>query len=217
MTKLFSRKPFLVLATLATLTLSGTLGTSAAAQNPENTPVAAVSSAQPTQTISKPAADPAPSTAPQSGAVVADAAVDAPQAAPTNLADLVAQQSVDGELTPEIRCLATAVYFEAGHETLAGELAVGRVIVARTKSSRFPHSYCGVVMQPSQFSFVHHGALPTVKDTAVWRKAVAIAEIAANGRWHSKAEGALFFHATYVSPHWNRTRIAQVDNQIFYR
>ena len=207
----------LALATVATLTLSGALGTSAAAQHPDNIPAAAVSPADPAPTISQPAAvDQAASTAPQSGDAAA-AAIDAPQVNPSSLADLVAQQSVDGDLTPEQRCLATAVYFEAGHETLAGELAVGRVIVARTKSGRFPRSYCGVVMQPSQFSFVHHGALPTVKDTAVWRKAVAIAAIAANGSWHSKAEGALFFHATYVSPHWNRTRIAQVDNQIFYR
>ena len=204
----------LALATLATLTLSGALGTSAAAQNPNNISAAAVSPADPAPTISQPAAvDQAASTAPQSG----DVAADASQAIPASLADLVAQQSVDGEITPEQRCLATAIYFEAGHETLAGELAVGRVIVARTKSVRFPHSFCGVVMQPSQFSFVHLGALPTLKDTAVWRKAVAIAAIAANGSWHSKAEGALFFHATYVSPHWNRTRIAQVDNQIFYR
>jgi len=202
----------LALATLATITLSGALGTSAAAQNPNNISAAVVAPANPAPTNSQPS-DLASSTAPQSG----DVAVDASQVNPSSLADLVAQQSVDGELTPELRCLATAIYFEAGHETLAGELAVGRVIVARTKSGRFPHSYCGVVMQPSQFSFVHHGALPTVKDTAVWRKAVAIAAIAANGSWHSKAEGALFFHATYVSPHWNRTRIAQVDNQIFYR
>ena len=202
----------LALATVAMITLSGALGTSAAAQNPDNIQAAVVASANPAPTFSQPS-DLAVSTAPQSG----DVAADASQAIPASLADLVAQQSVDGEITPEQRCLATAIYFEAGHETLAGELAVGRVIVARTKSVRFPHSFCGVVMQPSQFSFIHHGALPVVKDTAVWRKAVAIAAIAANGSWHSKAEGALFFHATYVAPHWNRTRIAQVDNQIFYR
>ena len=209
----------MAVATLSMIALSGVMGTSAAAQNPANLPAPVA----PADTAASPAAlqvsQPAAQTsAAASAATTGDAAAsDAPQATPSSLAALVAQQSADGELTPELRCLATAVYFEAGHETLAGELAVGRVIVARTKSSRFPHSYCGVVMQPSQFSFVHHGALPVVKDTAVWRQAVAVATIAANGSWHSKAEGALFFHATYVAPHWNRTRIAQVDNQIFYR
>ncbi|MDX2210698.1 MAG: cell wall hydrolase, partial [Sphingopyxis sp.] len=50
-----------------------------------------------------------------------------------------------------------------------------------------------------------------------WSNAIAIAQIARDGSWQNKAPGALFFHARYVSPGWRKTRIAQIDNHIFYR
>lgn len=138
--------------------------------------------------------------------------------APVSLAELVADQPQPDELSQQMNCLAGAVYFEAKGETLAGQLAVGRVIVARAESGRFPDSYCGVVYQPSQFSFVRGHAMPTInRDSQAWRNAVAIAQIAEDGSWKSKAEGALFFHAAHVSPHWRRVRVAQIDNHIFYR
>jgi len=134
------------------------------------------------------------------------------------LDDMVAAQSTSAELDRQLRCLATAIYFEARHETHRGQLAVGRVIVARSKSGRFPASYCGVVTQAAQFSFVRGGALPTVAEASRnWRDCVAMARIADAGLWQSEAEGALYFHAARVSPGWRRSRIAQIDNQIFYR
>lgn len=135
-----------------------------------------------------------------------------------SLAELVATQSHPEDLSSELNCLAGAIYFEAKGESLAGQLAVGRVIVARSKSGRFPGSYCGVVFQPSQFSFVRGGALPFIKKQSVdWKEAVAVAQIAHDGTWRSPVEGALFFHAAYVSPGWRLTRLARVDNHIFYR
>mgnify|MGYP001618108217 CR=1 FL=1 len=135
-----------------------------------------------------------------------------------SLAELVATQPHPEDLSSELNCLAGAIYFEAKGESLAGQLAVGRVIVARSKSGRFPGSYCGVVFQPSQFSFVRGGALPFIKKQSVdWKEAVAVAQIAHDGTWRSPVEGALFFHAAYVSPGWRLTRLARVDNHIFYR
>lgn len=135
-----------------------------------------------------------------------------------SLAELVATQPHPEALSSELNCLAGAIYFEAKGESLAGQLAVGRVVVARSKSGRFPGSYCGVVFQPSQFSFVRGGALPFIKKQSVdWKEAVAIAQIAHEGTWRSPVEGALFFHAAYVSPGWRLTRLARVDNHIFYR
>lgn len=135
-----------------------------------------------------------------------------------SLSALVSAQPQPAELPRELHCLAGAVYFEAKSESLAGQLAVGRVVVARSKSGRFPNSYCGVVYQRSQFSFVRGNAMPAIaKRSAQWRNAVAIAQIAHAGAWKSPAEGALFFHASYVSPGWRLTRIARVDNHVFYR
>src|SRR5690606_13865445 len=103
-------------------------------------------------------------------------------------------------------------------ESLAGQLAVGRVIVQRTMSGRFPDSYCGVVFQRSQCSFVRGSKMPAIRESSnAWRKAVKVARIAHDGSWQSRTEGALFFHATRVSPGWRLTRLARVDNHIFYR
>lgn len=147
-------------------------------------------------------------------ATLADA--DAPKAA--SLSDLVAVQPQPEDLSHELNCLAGAIYFEAKSESLAGQLAVGRVIVARSKSGRFPSSYCGVVFQRAQFSFVRGNAMPGIaKASRGWKNAVAIAQIAHEGSWKSPVEGALYFHAARVSPSWRLTRLARVDNHVFYR
>ena len=143
---------------------------------------------------------------------------DAEEIIVSSLAELVDAQATAGDLPRELDCLAGAVYFEAKSESLAGQLAVGRVIVARSKSGRFPNSYCGVVFQPSQFSFVRGHAMPGIdKRSRQWKNAAAIAQIAHAGSWRSPVEGALFFHAARVSPGWRLARVGQVGNHVFYR
>lgn len=136
----------------------------------------------------------------------------------TSLAALVDAQGEPEELEGDMKCLAGAVYFESKGESLEGQLAVARVIINRAKSGRFADSLCGVVYQPSQFSFVRGNGIPPVRaESRSWRQAVAIAQIAANDSWDSRAEGALFFHARRVSPGWGKARLASIDNHIFYR
>lgn len=117
----------------------------------------------------------------------------------------------------ELDCLAKAVYFEAKGEPLTGQLAVAEVIMNRAKSGRFAPTLCGVVKQPSQFSFVRGGGFPPVVNQAMWRQAVGVAHVAANGLWDGPAQGALYFHAKRVSPNWGKRRVAAVGNHIFYR
>jgi N-acetylmuramoyl-L-alanine amidase len=119
----------------------------------------------------------------------------------------------------ELDCLATGVYFEAKGEPLAGQLAVGRVIANRAQSGgRFPGTYCGVLFQRGQFSFVHGHSLPTVvHSNNQWQTAVAIAKIVDENLKDSVAGNALFFHARYVSPSWHAKRVASIGNHIFYR
>lgn len=137
----------------------------------------------------------------------------------SSLLELVSDEESDvSGLSPDMNCLAGAVYFESRGETLEGQLAVARVIVNRANSGRFPTSYCGVVLQPSQFSFVRRGRMPHIRHkSAAWQRAVAIARIADEDSWKSPAKGALYFHAASVSPRWRLTKLAQVDNHIFYR
>lgn len=135
-----------------------------------------------------------------------------------SLHELVAESAAPKDLDRELQCLAGAIYFEAKGETLEGQLAVGRVVVARSRSGRFPASYCGVVYQRSQFSFVRGQSMPAIdRDGRNWSNAVKIARIAHAGSWKSPVEGALFFHAARVSPNWRLTRVARIDNHVFYR
>lgn len=145
-------------------------------------------------------------------------ATDADIRSHASLAALVEETPIPAAVSDELRCLAGAIYFEAKSETLAGQLAVGRVIVTRSRSGRFPSSYCGVVFQPSQFSFVRGRAMPEIrKDSRAWANALRIASIADSGSWKSPVEGAMFFHAAHVSPRWGKTRLARIDNHVFYR
>ena len=210
-------------ATLIAAVVSADSGVAARDKNPAlmtAEPQASIAVAVPsssTQTTLAPAVEGAAAAPvqPRQDAVLQSAVVVEPTA--DTLAELVAAQP-QGELSREIECLAGAIYFEAKSESLAGQLAVGRVVVARSRSGRFPDSYCGVVYQPSQFSFVRGRSMPGInRSSQQWRTAAAVAQIADDGSWKSPVEGALFFHAAHVSPGWRLKRIARVENHVFYR
>lgn len=119
----------------------------------------------------------------------------------------------------ELECLAVGIYFESKSEPLAGQLAVGQVIANRANSrGRFPSTYCGVLTQRGQFSFVRGGRWPSVNTAGLqWKNAVAVARIVDADLHDSSVGKALFFHARRVSPGWRLTRVAAVGNHIFYR
>jgi N-acetylmuramoyl-L-alanine amidase len=134
-----------------------------------------------------------------------------------SLSALVAQHASHTVGDREADCLAKAVYFESKGEPLNGQLAVAEVVLNRAKSGRFANTLCGVVKQPSQFSFVRGGGFPPVVNQAMWRQAVGVAQVAMNGLWESAAPNALFFHARRVSPNWGKQHVAAIGNHIFYR
>jgi len=136
-----------------------------------------------------------------------------------DLASMVAQLRGPEAGSRELECLATGIYFESKSEPLAGQLAVGQVIANRAQSGgRFPDSYCGVLFQRGQFSFVHGRTLPGVpRANHQWQTAVAIAKIVDQGLKESSVGDALFFHARYVAPGWRAKRIASIGNHVFYR
>lgn len=147
------------------------------------------------------------------------AAETAPAVKPTgDLTAMVAQLRGSAAGSRELECLATGIYFESKSEPLAGQLAVGEVIANRSTSGRFPSSYCGVLTQRGQFSFVRGGSIPFVPRTnRQWQTAVAVAKIVAQKLKTSAAPNALFFHARHVSPGWRLKRVASIGNHIFYR
>ena len=144
----------------------------------------------------------------------------APAVKPTgDLATMVAELRGPEAGSHELECLATGIYFESKSEPLAGQLAVGKVIANRAGSGgRFPGTYCGVLFQRGQFSFVHGHSLPSVAHSnRQWQTAVAIAKIVDQHLHDSSVGNALFFHARYVSPGWGLKRVASIGNHIFYR
>jgi N-acetylmuramoyl-L-alanine amidase len=193
-------------------------GSGAAAQSPAELPAGVANAAEPIiQTVSQPLVQPLPAET-DVPAPVETPLVEPKPVRSASLATMVAAQPQPAELSRELHCLAGAIYFESKSETLTGQLAVGRVVVARAKSGRFPNSYCGVVYQPSQFSFVRGQTMPAIaKRTKQWKNAVAVAQIAHSNAWASPVEGALYFHAAYVSPGWRLKRLGRIDNHVFYR
>jgi spore germination cell wall hydrolase CwlJ-like protein len=136
-----------------------------------------------------------------------------------DLASMVAELRSPDAGSRELECLATGIYFESKSEPLKGQLAVGQVIANRAQSGgRFPSTYCGVLFQRGQFSFVHGRSLPHVAHSKKqWQTAVAIATIVDQGLMDSVVGNALFFHARYVSPGWRLKRVASIGNHIFFR
>ena len=135
---------------------------------------------------------------------------------PAKLVTLIASMSADEvSQDSDMRCLATAVYFESRGEPLEGQLAVAQAIINRLESGSYPTTACGVINQPRQFSYDRTRSPRAGSD---WKTAQAIAKIAMQDLWHDVAPRAMSFHATYVSPNWRgKTRVAQIGRHVFYR
>jgi N-acetylmuramoyl-L-alanine amidase len=133
---------------------------------------------------------------------------------------LVDKYATNTALDEQTNCLATAVYFEARGESVEGQLAVARVVMNRASSGRYPPDWCSVVKQPAQFSFVRHGEFPYADTNSdAWKKAEAVAQLAAANVVPSIGSDVLWYHATYVAPSWgHRLNMAEkIGLHIFYR
>jgi spore germination cell wall hydrolase CwlJ-like protein len=123
----------------------------------------------------------------------------------------------------QVDCLTDNVYYESGGESYNGWLAVAMVTMNRVHSGKFPDDICGVVYQKTgnfyQFSWVNNKKRLTKPDESLYNK---IQELSFNVYMDYKiiqdiTKGALFFHADYVNPKWNRQRTAKIGRHIFYR
>jgi spore germination cell wall hydrolase CwlJ-like protein len=118
----------------------------------------------------------------------------------------------------ELTCLAKNIYYEAGHETQVGKLAVAQVTINRTQSPKFANSICGVVLAPNQFNWASNKKTRlSLPKGAAWEDCLKVAQQALDGKRVKGIEHALYFHASVVHPHWARLiRLAQIGTQIFY-
>lgn len=161
------------------------------------------------------------------------AALAAVVVAMTATAALAGTKTADGvPPTDELSCLARAIYFEARGEPEEGQMAVGRVILNRTRSSVYPSSICGVVYENRthrnrcQFSFACDGRPDRIGDLDSWgiilyRAAVLIAQENQCSDETASAGPIAFsthYHATRVSPRWSRLlqQTARIGRHVFY-
>lgn len=118
----------------------------------------------------------------------------------------------------DVECMAEALYHEARGEGTRGQQAVAEVILNRVESRQFPSSVCGVINQPSQFSYTIGGTKP-IRNKAAYLRARNIAEAALSGAPRDLTGGATYFHTPAVRPSWSHRfhRTVQIGRHIFYR
>ncbi len=124
------------------------------------------------------------------------------------------------ELARDLDCLATAVYYEARGEAVAGQAAVAQVVLNRAHLPAFPKDVCAVVYQgrgghACQFSFVCDGAMSRLREPAAWARARAVAGRALDGYVMTAVGRADAFHAARRDLAW-AGRGVQLGGQVFY-
>ena len=152
------------------------------------------------------------------------------------------------ETEPSAQCLAMNMYHEARGQGIAGVLAVSFVVFNRVRDKRFPNTVCQVIKQgptreswktrknkklaPNQrkyypirnrcqFSWFCDGKDDTPRDKKTYERMLQIAY----GMIHNEyalidiTDGALFYHADYVTPSWAKVKLktTEIQDHIFYR
>ena len=126
----------------------------------------------------------------------------------------------------QLDCLAINIYREAGHEPFEGKVAVAQVTMNRVAHGKFGDSVCGVIYQKNvfyekvicQFSWVcesTHKTRPIHQPLWAESELVAKKVLLENFRLPG-LKGALYYHADYVSPGWQKPKIDKIGRHIFY-
>lgn len=104
----------------------------------------------------------------------------------------------------QTECLALNIYHEARGESVMGQIAVAHVTLNRVADRRWPSTICEVVYQPKQFSWTHMVKDHTPKIGFNWTLAQNLAQAVIRGVDEDNTDGAVYYHADYVNPVWNR-------------
>ena len=125
----------------------------------------------------------------------------------------------------ELMCLALAVYFEAGNQPLIGKVAVAQNIMYRVEDGRYPATVCGVVTDYKQYSFYSDGKPEEPPqgneiEEVAWQLSVNVAEafLSEGGdgsHFEDVINGALHYHADYVTPDWSSGEYVKIGDHIF--
>jgi spore germination cell wall hydrolase CwlJ-like protein len=126
----------------------------------------------------------------------------------------------------EVRCMATAIYFESRGEPTRGQIAVGQVVMNRIRSPIYPKTICGVIYQghlnrnACQFSFACDGKPDRPTNKEQWAASLKVAkQVISREVWLDDIGYSTHYHADYVKPDWRHMyeRVTQIGVHIFYR
>ena len=126
-----------------------------------------------------------------------------------------------------MQCMTQNVYWEAASEPAEGKIAVAQVVMNRVASGKFPADPCQVIHQKNvvyervlcQFSWYCE---TTSKTRPVHKKLWAESEEAVkmvmiDGFRLPELKDALYYHADYVNPQWNKKQVTKIGRHIFYK
>ena len=98
-------------------------------------------------------------------------------------------------MTTAVMCLAIAINNEARGEPLQGKLAVGHVIVNRTKT-KFDgaKTICETIYKPHQFSYINKAKYPN-------KESIKVAQDILKSCTHNPIGSKLYFHENSLGKH----------------
>lgn len=124
--------------------------------------------------------------------------------------------SAQATVSDNSQLMARAINGEARGEPYIGQVAVGAVIINRTKNPAFPKTIPGVIYQPGAFTAVDDGQIDVSIDPN--STVVKAARDALNG-WDPTGGAIYYFNpATATSGWiWSRQQLTQIGKHIFAR
>ena len=129
----------------------------------------------------------------------------------------------------QLACLARNVFYEAGSESMNGQMAVAQVTVNRARSGLFPRDLCAVVAQSTvvgddrvcQFSWMCDARVNKQRKISPNNSSyIAAKRVLVDGQKVAKIdENVMWFHATNVQidPHWPHKVATKIGNHVFYK
>jgi len=121
--------------------------------------------------------------------------------------------------SPQAKCLADNLHYEARGESMAGIRAVASVVLNRVASKRWPNSICKVVYQSKQFSWANDYRARNPMLVAYTQKVQRVVVKAMAGRLKDNTRQATHYHTIAVYPKWaSRLKMTEVIGfHVFYR
>lgn len=122
-------------------------------------------------------------------------------------------------------CLAATIFYEAGNETVSGQMAVLQVVLNRLRHPAYPKTVCGVVFQGQerrtgcQFSYACDGSMARRPSPAAWMRFRGLSQAMLKGLVYPPVGLATHYHTDWVLPAWSAKldKVRVEGTHLFFR